>query len=145
MCLRLPSKSMRYYTKPGRLSDVMGLIQVLSLDESAHRSEEGLRSELQGAPLSADRWTQVAREHPEFFRVVPDGTHSISLIARHVLPRDEEGHRHQLPNDLVGRLLQSAIDLYDRQIRLEERWTYLIPIWVALIGAIVTLVVNFIK
>ncbi len=130
---------MRHYTKTGRLADVVGLIQVLSLDEAPHRSEQGLCRELQDSPLSADSWTQVAREHPEFFRVVPDGTHAVSLIARHVLPRDEGGHHPQLSDELVGRLLQSAIDLYDRQVRLEERWTYLILIWVALIGAVATL------
>ena len=55
------------YTKPGRLSDVMVLIQVLALDTDAHRSERGLVGELQGPPQSATRWTEIASDHPEFF------------------------------------------------------------------------------
>ncbi len=146
MCLRLlPSRQMLQYTKPGRLADVMALIQVLALDKSAHRSEDGLRHELQGVPRSASSWTQVAKEHPEFFRVAPEGKYNVSLIARHVLPRDEDDQRPSLPEDLVGRLLQSAVELYDRQIRLAERWTYLIPIWVALIGGVFAVVAAWVK
>lgn len=37
----------------GPLGDVLALIQVLALDEHAHRSEDGLSSELQGKPRSA--------------------------------------------------------------------------------------------
>ena len=103
MCLRLlPSRQMLQYTKPGRLSDVMALIQVLALDKSAHRSEQGLQQELQGLPRSASSWTQVAKEHPEFFRVAPEGTHIVSLIARHVLPRDENNQRPHYLKSLWG-------------------------------------------
>ena len=35
------------YAKQNRLSDVMALIQVLGIDEHAHRSESGLVEELQ--------------------------------------------------------------------------------------------------
>ncbi len=136
---------MLQYTKTGRLADVMALIQVLALDDAAHRSEQGLQQELQGMPRSASSWTQVAKEHPEFFRVAPKGLHVISLIARHVLPKDESGRRPPLPEELVGRLLQSAIELYDRQVRLRERWTYLIPIWVALIGGIFAVITSLLK
>jgi hypothetical protein len=38
------------YLADGRLADVLALIQVLALDSAAHRSEEGIASELQGAP-----------------------------------------------------------------------------------------------
>jgi len=146
MCLRvLPSRQMLQYTKPGRLADVMALIQVLALDKAAHRSEQGLQQELQGLPQSASSWTQVAKEHPEFFRVAPESTHIVSLIARHVLPRDENDRRSPLPEELVGRLLQSAVELYDRQIRLAERWTYLIPIWVALIGGVFAVITAWVK
>jgi hypothetical protein len=75
------------YTQPGRLQDVLALIQVLGLDENAHRSEDGLRSELQGVPRSASSWTELAQAHPEFFRVRPEGEHNISLVSRHVTSR----------------------------------------------------------
>ena len=91
----------RQYLNPSRLADVLGLIQVLALDDNTHRSEEGLRSELQGSPKSGASWTEIARAHPEFFRVRPEGEHVVSLIARHVLPKNELGVR-QLTSDFTG-------------------------------------------
>jgi hypothetical protein len=38
-------------------------------------------------------------------------------------------------------LLQAAIDIHDRQVRRCERWTYLVPIWVALIAGVVSVFV----
>src|SRR5260370_10019354 len=94
----------RQYLNSSRLADVLGLIQVLALDQHAHRSEEGLKSELQGLPRSGLSWTEIARAHPEFFRVRPGGDHTVSLIARHVLPKDHQGIR-QLPSDFAGQLI----------------------------------------
>ena len=143
----LPSQQNSKYLKPGRLSDVLALIQVLALDPSTYRSEtgknegkiQGLQGELQGTPASENTWTKIAKEHPEFFRVNDLKGNAISLVARHVIPKNEKNIR-ELPNEFVGKLLELAVDLYDRQIKLAERWTYLIPIWVSLIGAIVIFV-----
>jgi len=127
---QLRSKSPdKQYLAPNRLADVLALIQVLALDEYAHRTEGGLNSELQGPPKSGGTWTDVAMMHPEFFRVQPESTHPVSLVSRHVLP---DGSRH-LPADFIGQLITAAIDLYDRQVKRSERWTYLVPILVALI------------
>jgi hypothetical protein len=125
----------KQYLVPNRLADVLALIQVLALDEHAHRSEEGLNSELQGTPKSGGTWTDIARMHPEFFRVRPESTHGVSLVSRHVLPKDEQGTR-RLPSEFVGQLIAAAVDLYDRQVKRSERWTYLVPIWVALLVGI---------
>ena len=58
------------YTKPGRLLDVLALIQVLALDKHIHRSEDAIAArELMGSPSSSESWTSLAKEHPEFFRV----------------------------------------------------------------------------
>src|SRR6266513_1177712 len=78
------------YVTAGRLADVLALIQVLALDEYAHRSEDGLASELQGPARSAQSWRAVAERHPEFFRVGPTSENRISLIARHVSARTGE-------------------------------------------------------
>jgi hypothetical protein len=45
------------------------LIQVLALDPKTHRSEANLKIEAQCPPRSSDSWTQIAADHPEFFRV----------------------------------------------------------------------------
>ena len=144
MKLNLPSRKLSRYLVPGRLPDVLALIQVLALDEHAHRSEDGLKSELQGAPQSAPAWAEVAQAHPEFFRVRPEGEHRISLVARHVLPKNEAGTR-VLPPEFAGRLLDAAIDLHDRQVKLAERWIYLIPIWVACLAGIFSLLAILLK
>jgi hypothetical protein len=142
---RIASQREREYARPERLADVMALLQVLALAHRAtHRSEEELRKELQGSPRSADTWKSVAKDHPEFFRVNPDPdktdkNHIVSLIARHVSPKREDGKRGPLTDEFVGNLLRSAVDIHDRQVRRSERWTYLVPIWVALILGILGL------
>jgi Flp pilus assembly protein CpaB len=128
----------KQYLNPNRLADVLALIQVLALDEHVHRSEDGLQSELQGQPKSGRSWTEIARSHPEFFRVRPQGDHTVSLIARHVLPKKDQGVR-ELPSEFAGQLIATAVDLHDRQIKRSERWTYLVPIWVALITGLFVL------
>jgi hypothetical protein len=139
MRFNLPSRRLRKYLIPGRLPDVLALIQVLALDEHTHRSEDGLGSELQGSPESARSWVEIAQSHREFFRVSPEGEHQVSLVARHVIPKSESGVRI-LPPEFAGRLLDAAIDLHDRQVKLAERWVYLIPIWVALVAGLFSLV-----
>lgn len=58
------------YLTPRRLADVMTLIQVLAFDPSARRSSHGLEEQLSRAPLSAETWAELARLHPEFFRIL---------------------------------------------------------------------------
>jgi hypothetical protein len=68
------------YLAEGRLADVLALIQVLALDEHAHHSKDGLASKLQGPPRSAENWPQVAKRHPEFFRVSPPASTSMAFL-----------------------------------------------------------------
>ena len=132
MCFRRKNK----YLIDGRLEDVLALIQVLALDKDSHRSEEGLRSELPARPNSSESWLQLAKEHQEFFRVVEEKKRPISLVTRHV--SDEAGEkRPPLSPEHTQALLNAAIELHDRQIRRSQRWTVLIPIWVAVIGGAV--------
>jgi hypothetical protein len=137
--LGIPTEIEREYARPERLADVMALIQVLALDPDAHRTDGGLEHELQRKPGSdgADSWTSLAKAHPEFFRVNPKDDKPISLIARHVHPVIEGDKRERLTADFVGNLLRSAVEIHDRQVRRSERWTYLLPIWVALIAGII--------
>lgn len=131
MCFR---RKKNKYLIDGRLEDVLALIQVLALDKDSHRSEDGLRSELPERPNSSESWLQLAKEHQEFFRVVEGKKHPISLVTRHV--SEEAGEkRPPLSPENTQALLNSAIELHDRQIRRSQRWTVLIPIWVAVIGS----------
>lgn len=125
--------------RPGRLQDVLALIQVLALDEHAHRSADGLDAELQRPPRSAASWRALATEHPEFFRLHEGAQHELALVARHVLPRDEKGKR-DLSAELVGRLLGLAVELHDRQLKRANWWEVLIPLLVAVIAGVVSLI-----
>lgn len=135
MCRTNKSSS---YLAAGRLADVLALIQVLALDEHAHRSDEGLVSELQGAPRSAASWPNIAEQHPEFFRVAPTGDHRVSLVARHVAPRTED-KRPPLPSDYTAKLLQLAVELHDREVRRSQNWHVWVPLVVALTAGAFTL------
>jgi hypothetical protein len=133
-----------HYLRDGRLPDVLALIQVLAADSHAHRSESGLNEELQGKPQSAETWTILAKKHPEFFRVKPDGEHRVSLIARHVIERTE-GVRPVLPPDYTSKLLQLAVELHDRAVKRSQHWHIWVPIMVALTAGIFTLLGAYIK
>jgi hypothetical protein len=127
------------YLAEGRLADVLALIQVLALDEHAHRSEDGLSKELQGAPRSAASWPQVADRHPEFFRVAPSGNNRVSLVARHVTSREADGSRKPLAPDYTSKLLELAVELHDREVRRTERWHVWMPVVVAITAGVFTL------
>jgi hypothetical protein len=124
------------YLKPERLPEVLALIQVLSVDECAHRSEHSLRIDLQGSPTSAATWTDLACQHPEFFRVRPDGDNRVSLIARHVLQEDATGRRPALPHDFLYELMRTALAIRDRQIAWSERWSRRLTVAAAIIAAV---------
>lgn len=129
-------KYSRPYLRPGRVSDVMALLQVLAFDEHAHRSESGLREELQKAPYSADTWTEVASQHPEFFRVRPTGDHVVSLLARHVTPRGENG-RLPLSPEHVKELLNAALSIHDRELEQSRHWHVWLPLGGVVVGAVI--------
>ncbi len=127
------------YLSEGRLADVLALIQVLALDVHTHRSDTGLLSELQGPPRSAETWPKVAEHHPEFFRVKPAGENRVSLIARHVTPKENDGGRPSLPSDYTSKLLQLAVELHDREVRRSQYWQVWVPVIVAITAGAFTL------
>jgi hypothetical protein len=141
-----PSKSKNLaYAHPNRLADVMALIQVLALHEFGDRSEKGLKTEMQALPRSASNWKKIAQEHPEFFRVDDTRRLGVSLVARHVLLKDQGGSRELSP-EFTSILLKTAIDLHDRQIARAHPWrpymntfiTGFVVIAAALLGAYYT-------
>lgn len=121
---------------PGRLADVLALVQVLAFGKFAHRSEQNLQTDLQGSPRSADSWTAVAQQHPELFRANAASDTPVSLVARHVAPNDVIGEK-QLPPEYASKLLSLVVDLHDRQVKRARAWELFIPVVVALVaGAI---------
>lgn len=134
----MPTAPSLPYTTSNRLSEVLAMLQVLALDTSTHRSESGLCDELKREPQSAKSWTDLASEHPEFFRVRGSGDHQVSLIARHVVPRNEQDERPPLEPDVLGTLLTLAMDLHDRQRAKADGWKAYIPIVVPICASLIT-------
>jgi hypothetical protein len=132
------------YVDSARLADVMAMIQVLALHTYGHRSDKGLTEEMQGPPRSASTWKEVALQHPEFFRVNDQERLGVSLVSRHVLPKNEDG-KHELPSDFTAMLLKTAIDLHDRQLGRVQRWIMFVPIIGALIAGVFALICAFIN
>jgi len=93
---------------------------------------------MQGSPYSASTWKEIAQQHPEFFRVDDAEKLGISLVARHVLPKNEKGQR-ELPPNFISILLQTAINLHDRQITRTNQWRAYIPIVVAIAAGVFTI------
>jgi hypothetical protein len=138
-----PSTSL--YLKPGRLSDVLALVQVLAYGELAKQSDAGLMNQLRRAPLTADTWTNIGRQHPELFRVLEAEAHAskqetVALISRLFQPAlpgsDVPPKSTPLTPDLTSKLIELAIELYDREIQRRDRWkSVIVPMIVAVVAA----------
>jgi len=136
------------YLKRNRLADVIALIQVLGLDEHTHRSLNGLTSELQGPPKSGGTWITIAEQHPEFFRFNrqkhdKEGAeaHTISLAGRHVIKENAEGIR-ELPVDFIMKLIDTAIELHDKQKERADWWKAWLPFIAVIITVLGSIYVN---
>ena len=121
------SSTNRPYLKADRLADVIALIQILALHGYRHRTEGGISKDAaQPGPRSAKEWKDIAQEHPEFFRVDAEEKFGVSLISRHVLPKDKDENRN-LPEGFVDLLIQTAITLHDRQLERARFWKLFVP------------------
>jgi len=128
------------YTKPGRLGDVLALIQVLAFDPDTHRSESGIIEKELGSPASSkEGWVALAKEHPEIFRVSDEAKHPLSLVARHVQPSDPTKKRPPLSAEFTQTLINTAIELHDRQKDAAARWRHFVPLWTALITGVLVI------
>ena len=139
------------YLIEGRLADVLALIQVLAYDKITNRSESGLSKELQKTPSTSNFWIELAKEHPEFFRV-RQGTDEednqkkdlVSLLSRFVLPKIENtNNRPLLGIETVNKLMEIAVQIHDRQVERRDRfWKLYVPIIAALIALTGKIVVS---
>ncbi len=123
------------YLKDNRLADVIALIQILGLHGYRHRTEGGIvKDAAQPSPRSAKEWKDIANDHPEFFRVDDEAKFGVSLVSRHVLPKDKNEER-ELPEGFINLLIQTALTLHDRQLERARFWKmFLPPLIAALIG-----------
>ncbi|WP_343572991.1 hypothetical protein [Pseudomonas sp.] len=138
------------YLKDGRLGEVIALIQVLAYDKNTSRSEDGLSDELKFKPDSDCSWVALAKNHPELFRVREEEgeVDRVSLVSRYVLPHVSEGGkkiRPALDPAVVNKLIEVAVSLHDRQKTHSERWRIIIPMLVAIVGAVASIVAAVVK
>jgi len=120
------------YLLASRLEDVIFLIQHLGLGE--HYSLERGKVADGVSPRSGPTWEAVARDHPEFFRVLESG--SVTLAYRYYLR--EKGNPPKLPDELVQRLVENAIALQERQAKRSEVW----KVWGTFIAAVVAAILG---
>lgn len=136
-------KKKKLYLIPNRLADVLALIQVLAFDEKAKRSVEGLESELQGNPKSANSWKDIVIDHPEFFRFNRkeydtgggDKANAICLIVRHV-------SNAPVSHDLIKKFFETAIQLHDKEKERSDWWKVWLPFIAVIITVLGTIYVN---
>ena len=132
------------YLSERRLQDVLALIQILGYGAEPDLTPRQICLALQdvgedGNPAEERlwHWESVARAHPEFFRVSGKSA-SVSLAAR--FAAGKEPSARQLAPEVVQRLMQTALDIHDREARRGERWTLYLPLVIAVIGAVGSLV-----
>ena len=136
------------YLKPGRLSDVLALVQVLAYGELTKQTDAGLTNQLRRGPLTADTWINVGRQHPELFRVLEaeahgSGQETVALISRLFQPALPASPSNVPPKstpltpDVTGKLIELAVELYDREVQRRDRWkSVMVPMIVAVIAAV---------
>jgi hypothetical protein len=129
------------YLISNRLSDITRLISVLGIyEETSFRKNEGLDITLNGKPRSGKEWFEVAKEHPEFFKLNND-TNTITLLIR-FLKRIKVNDKYEYPKlsvEETQNLINQAITLHDKQI---ARFQLLIPVYLALLALVLNLIPN---
>jgi len=132
------------YTLANRLPDVIRLIYVLSQGDYAFRSEDAINKALRGAPLSASKWEDIVRAHPEFFR--PTGSGKLfGLLIRTYFVADDQEKRESLSVDQTQRQIDIAISLHDKEIQRKQMNSHKTPLYVAgiaLLGVIVSPIIT---
>ena len=123
------------YIKPNRLGDVLWLIQILALHNTAQRTVDTLQN--LKIPLSANSWDKIGNEHPELFHVSRGTGTEVSLVAR----RYQEG-TPQLSPEHTAKLIETAIKIYDSQLIHSRWWTYLMPVVGSFIGALAAIFIS---
>lgn len=130
----------RPYLVPGRLEDVVLLIQYLASDDRGQISDSTFRRELGVGPASegATSWATVAKEHPEFFRVSGESENkAIALLAKFAIRKSDN---EQPPHELLSALIDIAIRLQERQAVAAERRNVYLPLLTAIVAGVFTLI-----
>ncbi len=147
-----------YLDNQNRLPDILAAIQVLGTYEFASRDIEKWVTRLGREPKSAETWSDVFEQHPEFFTT--DNNDKIALVWRRSFTRDYDTEtkatvdteerekleaeekepggcprlsRKPLNQNQIEHLCNLAINLHEREIhhQQEKRW------WIAALVAVI--------
>jgi hypothetical protein len=158
----MSTKASPYLENSLRLADVLTAIQVLGSYKWATRTPDAWQGSL-GKVMSAESWSEVFNEHPEFFRVNDEG--KVTLRWRHGYDRafsvklarelsqaeidalspeerNSEISRRTLESTQIEALLKTAIELHERAIAHAEERRWLTPLLFGLLGTIVGVVLQ---
>ena len=151
-------KQSPYLAHPSRLADLVAAIQALGSYRYAAR-EESKWKELLKEPKSAGSWTEIFREHPEFFRASSNdaGMHQLVLRrAQSAMHHAQSGtpisvqdflaldaatrtnySRSPLSNEQIISLIEIAIKLQNQAVARQQELRWWIPVVVSLVSAVV--------
>jgi len=128
-----------------RLTDIIRLIVVLSVDKHSFRSEDGLVSILHGKPKSVNSWLELAKEHQEFFRFNKEEDKIVLLIRFLQNVEVAEGElRPPLSVEETQKLVDQSIELHDKELARYQRDSAKTAIHAAYISAAAIIIVGLI-
>jgi hypothetical protein len=124
------------YLKPNRLQDIIGAIQVMGSYHEYKMSVDNWKEIIENNPLSADNWSIVFGEHPEFFR--KNDKALFSLMWRKGMPH-QQGSRAPLSSDQTAALLDTALQFHTKAVedRREKRW------WIPVVASVFAAITAF--
>lgn len=151
-----------YIANPKRLADLIAAIQVLGTYRFASRRIEKWEKRLGRIPVSAENWSTVFNQHPEFFAaqgsvislvwrrsrernydtftgLVISRPEAIELSQKDSEESEQRLSRSPLESTEVAKLVDIAISLHEREIRhtQERRW------WVTAVIALTSVIVSY--
>ncbi len=139
-----------YLTDQNRLSDVIAAIQAMSLNQFYELGFAEWGDVIEGDAKKADHWKKVFKDHPEFFRIDPDGKTAILIWRRQNERRydidrgitisayefeqlSEEKKkkisRAPLRSDQITALIETATHLHSNELehKIETKMSFMLP------------------
>jgi hypothetical protein len=125
------------YLKPHRLEDVIFLIQYLGRGDNACFRSDGNEKPPKmlddHTPRSPGSWLEVAKDHPEFFRIAgATPTKEVYLWHRFY----QQAPRPPLDILQVQQVVDNALKIHERQVKQDERVKWALPLWCAFAGVV---------
>lgn len=140
------------YLIPNRLQDIVGALQIMGSAKKYKRSSEEWADKIENAPLSAQSWDDIFKQHPEFFRDSGkgEGKSNICIMWRKGLPHyPGTDERQPLDPSQIMALMDTAIQFYSQaqEEMKDKRWWFPIGAMVlsfigAVLGAYITTIGN---